>query len=60
MGEAVGQRSGHLNDYDRFRVVQLLECALSPAFVGTLPGAWVGSQRRCGSQLIGHFVRQRA
>jgi hypothetical protein len=34
---AFGQRSGQLNDYDRFRVVQLLQCALLPAFVGTLP-----------------------
>lgn len=34
---AFSQRSGELNDYDRFRVIVLLMCALLPAFVGTLP-----------------------
>ena len=34
---AFSQRSGQLNDYDRFRVVLLLVCALVPAFIGTLP-----------------------
>lgn len=33
---AFSQRSGELDDYDRFRVIMLLLSALFPAFVGTL------------------------
>jgi hypothetical protein len=43
---AFGQRSGQLNDYDRFRVVLLLLCALLPAFVGTLPAVLEGFEVR--------------
>jgi hypothetical protein len=39
---AFTHRSGRLDDYDRFRVVQLLSSALIPAFLGLLPVVLAG------------------